>query len=144
MPEMIPSSDKEISLREHLEAQIEGVRRELSLVQKNEQQAVEKAEASMNKRLDSMNEFRVQLKDQAATFATREVLDKVIIDVTDRLDRQERDFRATVSRVASDVSDRIGRLENKSSNLDGRFWSIGAVIVVVNIVIAAVSLLIRG
>ncbi len=38
------------------------------------QRAIDKAEEMMNKRLEGMNEFRSQLKDQAARFITREEL----------------------------------------------------------------------
>lgn len=140
MPEMIPSSDKDISLREHIEAQIAGVRRELLLIQEAQKTAVQKAEETMSKRLDSMNEFRQQLKDQAATFASRELVDKMNKDMDERLDRQERDFRSALTRVTAEQGDRITRLENKGSNLDGRFWAIGAVVIVVNLLIAVFSI----
>lgn len=38
-------------------------------------EALHAASQTMNKRLDTMNEFRTQLKEQAATFATKEDLD---------------------------------------------------------------------
>jgi hypothetical protein len=39
---------------------------------KSDQENIKSAHASMEKRLESINEFRGQLKDQAAGFATRE------------------------------------------------------------------------
>lgn len=139
MPESIVSQVNEISLREHLEAQIEGVRRELLLIQSSQREGVLKAEDAMSKRLDAMNEFRHQLREQASGLATRDMLDKFSKDLSDRIERQERDFRAAMSRVAAETGERITRLENKNSNLDGRFWAIGAVVVLVNLSIAILS-----
>lgn len=42
------------------------------------EKSVTKASESMEKRLDSMNEFRSTLKDQAATFISREIFDAKI------------------------------------------------------------------
>ena len=41
-------------------------------------EAIQKAESSLNKRLEGMNEFREQLKDQTATFAIKEQTDERI------------------------------------------------------------------
>ncbi len=46
-----------------------------------DRRAVEKALASMERRLDGMNEFRTTLKDQAATFVTRRELLAAIITI---------------------------------------------------------------
>ncbi len=114
MPENIPALDAQaITLREHLEGRISalaahindairsveessverlaGMRREVGRIQEASQAAVNKAEQSMNKRLDGMNEFRQQLKDQGATFVTRdqfEELNKRIVEQFESRDKR--------------------------------------------------------
>jgi hypothetical protein len=53
-------TDKEISLREYIDLRFN-----------QNQLAIDKAEKLMSERLNSMNEFRATLKDQAGTFITR-------------------------------------------------------------------------
>ena len=60
------------------------------------EKAVSKAEIATEKRFESMNEFRDQLRDQAATLLSRveyaakvDSLDKAISDLTARVDRRD-------------------------------------------------------
>lgn len=53
------------------------------------QRAVEKAEIQMNTRLESMNEFRGQLKDQAATFVKIEQHNELKEQTTARIANNE-------------------------------------------------------
>ena len=64
--------DTNVSLKEHLDHRFEDLYRFLEARFAGQTKAVEKAENSMNLRLEGMNEFRDQMKDQAATFVTRE------------------------------------------------------------------------
>jgi hypothetical protein len=57
------------------QAMIEASRRELQLTQAAADKAVAKAEAAAERRFESVNEFRGQLSDQAASFMPREVAD---------------------------------------------------------------------
>lgn len=50
------------------------------------EKAVAKAETSTDKRFEAVNEFRAQLSDQAATFATRNDLDVRFQSLTDKMD----------------------------------------------------------
>lgn len=52
-----------VSLKEHLNSRIDDVK-----------DSVKTAYTSMEKRLESMNEFRAQLREQSATFVTRKEL----------------------------------------------------------------------
>jgi hypothetical protein len=51
----------DVTLREYLEAKLESTERALAL-----------ARSELDRRLESMNEFRLQMKDQASTFICRE------------------------------------------------------------------------
>lgn len=81
------------------------------------ERALDKAEGSMSVRLEAMNGLREDMRDQAANYSRRADLDAVreIIDT------------------------RLKILENKNSNLEGRLWAIGAVIVVINILVGVIS-----
>lgn len=49
------------------------------------QRAIDKAEATMSRRLDGMNEFRDTLKDQAARFITRDELGTILDKLRDNV-----------------------------------------------------------
>lgn len=61
-----------VSLKEHLDHRFSDLYRFLEARFEGQKTAVEKAEATMNLRLLGMNEFRDQMKDQAASFVTRD------------------------------------------------------------------------
>jgi two-component sensor histidine kinase len=67
----------DVALREYLERRIEDLDRRITDRFALSDAAVIKAERTMNDRLDSMNEFRDALKDQASRMATREELETV-------------------------------------------------------------------
>jgi len=59
------------SLKEYFERQFNLFENNINLRFESTKEAVLKAELEMNRRLNSMNEFREQLKDQGFTFLTR-------------------------------------------------------------------------
>lgn len=60
----------------------------------------------MGIRLEGMNLFRDQLREQAATFATRD----------------------EVQLMAQTRDEAIQRLERRAANLEGRLWAFGAIV----------------
>lgn len=60
------------SLKEHLEQRIDDLAARLLERQEAQDKAILKSEVQMEKRFDSVNEFRGQLADQVKTFMTRE------------------------------------------------------------------------
>jgi hypothetical protein len=62
------------------------------------QSAVNKAEVAAEKRFDSVNEFRAQLADQAATFLPRAEFDRAIGSLSEKLD-------ASVKGLAEKIED---------------------------------------
>lgn len=79
------------------------------------------ATAALEKRLESMNEFRDQLRDQAAKFITRtEIEDKV----------------AASQPVLATVNGRLGGLENARANLEGRMWAIGVFVTIISVAVS--------
>ena len=100
--------------------------------------AVNKAEASINERLGAMNEFRGALTDQTRLFIPRTEAEQRMVDLLSRLEAQ----RESVALADQRLDDRIKALEQSSSNIQGRFAVMGAVIAfVVVLVNVAVALL---
>ena len=67
----------DVALRDYLERLIHEADRRYEQRFAASEQAVLKAERTMSSRLDSMNEFRDALKDQAARMATRVEVDRI-------------------------------------------------------------------
>jgi hypothetical protein len=156
MPENPRSDDTEITLREHIEARLDSLERHMNARFDAAQQAVEKAERTMNERLQGMNEFRDTLRDQATRFATVAQLDEKLAPVAkleERLRDVERaavpremveDLRTRMEHAATRVElevmqrgresrfaaaeERVNKLESFQSNLQGRMWAMGALI----------------
>lgn len=91
-----------VTLRAHFEALLA-----------SRDEAVAKAEAAMNRRLDGMNEFRDTLRDQASRFVTTDVLNV-------RFDT---------------VMQKVWSLERFRDNLDGRILAWGSIFVVLNLIL---------
>jgi arginine utilization protein RocB len=68
-----------------LEIQIAVLKSTLSNYATYTREAVDKAERLMNIRLEGMNEFREQLKDQTSTFVTVEVFDTRLLSIETKL-----------------------------------------------------------
>jgi hypothetical protein len=60
--------------KKYINREIKMFRREIKYWRRLDRRAIDKAHNNMEKRLDGMNEFRSQLKDQAGTFVTRKDL----------------------------------------------------------------------
>jgi hypothetical protein len=108
-----PEREGGVSLREFLIAQIHSLDVRVQLRADLAEKALNAAAQSMERRLDSMNEFRDQLKDQGNTFSTRMELEKL--------------------EGTSDT--RLKSLETSRANLDGRMAMIGIFILAINILL---------
>jgi hypothetical protein len=85
-----------ITLKEYLDRRFEDSDKAIQAALTSAKEAVGKAEIATEKRFDSVNEFRAQLADQAATLLTRveydtnhKALEDKITDITDRINRSE-------------------------------------------------------
>lgn len=113
---MTPSG--EVELKEYLEAQLKAEREWLDERFDRvwdrftaDAEARRIAFSTMDRRLEGMNEIREQLGAQASTFL----------------------LRTTYDARHQALEDRIGKVENKQSNVDGRFWVLGVVFVIVQV-----------
>ncbi len=107
-----------VPLREYvdnrLDAALAGIEKRFDLQQQTQdravasiERAVNKAEGQLRERLAGQNEFRDQLKDQAATLATRQY-----VEFSD----------AQLNKSLDSISDRLSYLEKQAANSDGRTW----------------------
>ena len=71
----------DVALKEYFDRRLEDLERRIQDRFMQGDSAVTKAERTMNERLNSMNEFRDALRDQANRMATRMELDKLEEDV---------------------------------------------------------------
>ncbi len=93
--------------------------------------AVTKAEAATEKRFDTVNEFRATLSDQAGRLYSRAEAEAKFLAIEDKLSSIAAQSTKYVSRDTYDerheeLRRRIGVVENKASNMDGRLWMLGA------------------
>jgi len=89
MPSGQFSRDDGVTLKEYLEARINDLQNRSDVSWRLHQAAIDKSEATMNTRLQHMNEWRAQLKDERSTFVTLteyNLAQKFIMDSLRRLE----------------------------------------------------------
>jgi hypothetical protein len=97
--------------------------------------------AQLDKRLDSMNEFRAQLKDQAATLIARSEVEAIITSIAADLKRLEiaaADKAGRDDSIASfdRIDTRMKLVESKLATWDGRLWALGTIFLLINIFVS--------
>jgi hypothetical protein len=75
------ASAQNVDIKDYVDARVDANRQHADAQFRNIQENITKATASLDKRLDGMNEFRDTLKDQAGTFITRGELFAWIIGI---------------------------------------------------------------
>lgn len=103
-----------VSLKEHIEAILE-----------ERQKAIDRAHASMEKRLDGMNEFRQTLADQMVTFVRQDVAEA-----------RSKGFEAQLAALTTQVIENRGRGVGRND-----IWII--LVVVVTLAVSVGAILIR-
>ena len=66
-----------VSLEKHFEVQLVALDRRLTEAQDNAREAIKVATLAQDRRLDLLNEFRGQQKDESAKYALRETVDSI-------------------------------------------------------------------
>jgi hypothetical protein len=98
--------------RDHLEVRFRGIEASTST-----------ALTQQNIRFENTNEWRAQLKDQMGTFVTGAVLEAKLENVSARIDAN---------------SGRLRDLEKTANNIEGRFYSLGVALIIINIIIGVI------
>jgi hypothetical protein len=101
--------------------------------------AVERAQ--LDKRLDALNEVRVQLKDQAAMLISRSEVMAVVSGLQDDVKRleiaaSEKAGRDDSSAAFERIDTRLKVVEGKLATWDGRLWALGSIFLMINIFVS--------
>ena len=131
--------DDKVPMREYIESLLnERVRaheREHELLERS----VKDTKDNLDSRLESMNLFREQLREQAATFARADTIQGKIDAMAERMEKLEGALLSRIEANANESNRRLTVLERAGANLEGRMWALGVgitlVVVVVNIVL---------
>lgn len=91
-------------------------------------EAVDLARSQMEDRLEGMNEFRAQLKDQTSTFVSRELFDKTLKAEDDRIDQAAKSLQQQMITQNSAFDSRLKAIELNTSRAEGKSLGIGTVI----------------
>jgi hypothetical protein len=97
--------------------------------------------AQIDKRLDAMNEFRQQLKEQAGSLITRSEAEALIGRLAADVKRLEIAASEKAGRddslAAFDRIDvRVKIVEGKLATWDGRLWALGSIFLMINIFVS--------
>lgn len=92
-------SGDSVPLREYVERIIRDHERAQQAQYEAAQKTVDVTAAALHEKLQEMNAFRMQLERERATYVQWKMLDPLV--------------------------ERVRMLEDRSSNLDGRFWALG-------------------
>ncbi len=101
--------------------------------------AVERAQ--LDKRLDALNELRVQLKDQAATLISRSEVTVLIGGLQADVRRleiaaSEKAGRDDSAAAFDRIDVRLKLVEGKLATWDGRLWALGSIFLMINIFVS--------
>ena len=106
-------------------------------------EAVAKAESASEKRFESVNEFRGQLRDQAASFITRDEYSIQLKSITDKLDNATASFSSQLDRATQQLSSSISGLTLSRAESEGKMsgraelWALIAGIIGIGIALVA-------
>lgn len=116
---MTPTDHKHqrISLREVVDLHWEAHQRE----HESDNRAIVLAREDVNRRLEGMNELRNQITDERGDYMTRKEYDA----------------------KHDTLIERVSALERSRSNLEGKLWALGAVVVVIQLALAALPHLVK-
>jgi hypothetical protein len=85
-----------------------------------EQKSLAAAEVNLDRRLDTMNQFREQLTAERGHYVNRELHDKMESTVMSKIDK-----------IDFDMDGRLKILETYAANVQGRIWAMGAGITII-------------
>jgi hypothetical protein len=112
-----------VSLRDYLESKIDGVKELFSSKFESLEKATRLVADDVEKRFDSHNEFRGQLKDQASTFITR-------TEYQSTKDKTE----SEINELKSSRDILIGKASQKSVTISYIIGSIGIIIALISLI----------
>ena len=110
----------------HLALQILELEKRMDLHMTYQREAVEKASRDLHERLQEMNRFREENRELTQRFATTEALENRILTVMVKVETIEKG-------ITPHLGPRVVALEMAKSNLEGRFWALAAIVVIIEV-----------
>jgi hypothetical protein len=144
--------NNEVSLRDYMEARFKSVDDKLIAQSKYIEQhfelnelAIEKAEESMLQRLESMNEFRAQIKDERGSYASKEMVESIKLECTDYATKElvtnsTAAVKESLASTSTALDKRIKALENANSFSAGKLWMFMALFAAIPTILALIAL----
>lgn len=102
------------------------------------QRATDKAELAAEKRIEGLNEFRGQLSDQAATFATKDSLEQLAERVSLMVDRTRDDLESLAKRIDLREGSSQGRASTHAAIIAG-VGVVGTLLGIVAVVVVLIQ-----
>jgi hypothetical protein len=99
----------DISLKEYFETRLRDLEKATTIVASNLEKSTAIAASAMERRLEGMNEFRNQLKDQTSTFVVRSEYNSTLSRLNEDI-RVLRESKATMDGKASQMSTNISTI----------------------------------
>lgn len=122
-------TDRQIAaLEKTLCAKILALERAVSKAYSSSERALDKAELIVDRRLESMNEFRAAMKDQAGEFLTRKEHQVQLASITDKLDA---------------LQARLDKSEGRGGGMQALWGWIAAAISTLGALVALVALVLK-
>jgi predicted nuclease with TOPRIM domain len=141
----------EVTLKEHVESLFQALGERLDTymgVHVTEHQAlaqqVDRDAATVNQRLEEMNNLRTQISSERGQFATRDLLDSRVQALSERLEEMSKGINLRFE----EMNKRMADAERARANLDGRFAMVGMLLlgssIIINVVISIISRSLTG
>ena len=134
---------QEINLKEYLDSKIHSLHSEINVKIESLKDATTLARTTMDERLARMNEFRDTLRDQNATFVTREEHNALIKSIDDKFFLVTSELNSKLDKI----EDNLRILNESKAKLEGKAdqsqVNIALIISIVSIMIGIIGFLIR-
>jgi hypothetical protein len=97
---------------------------------------------ALERRLDGMNEFRLQISDQAARMVTRDMFEADQDAIDRRINADRSNWERMLAQAVSSVKDRIDKLEAEADKSRGKSGANAQLVAIISLVIAVISVII--
>jgi hypothetical protein len=128
--------------RQQLQDQIDATQRATDAALLSTTKAIDKAEAAIEKRFESVNEFRAQLTDQSSTFLRRDMFDQHVREAREALQvvqTQAQTNHAQLLTISSTETGGRDREAQARANMATWFAAVATLVAVATLIMALVT-----
>jgi hypothetical protein len=98
--------------------------------------------AALERRLDGMNEFRLQISDQAARMVSRDMFEAAQDSIDRRINADRSNWERLLAQATDAVKDRVDKLEAEADKSRGKSGANAQLVAIISLVIAVISVII--